>query len=302
MGVANSGYFSALLAPGLRKVYFETSKEFPEEFSKIANVLTSKKAYEEDIMAAGLGLFQRKPEGQGITYDNGLIGTPKRFTHVSFGLGFKVTREMYDDDQYDVMKKMSRQLARAARLTVEMEFGALIDDLFTGGTYTGYDSAAICSTAHILLNGTGSIANKPSTDADLGITTLRAAIENLEATLDDRGLPYPLQGVQLVVSPTFQWQAEEITQSSAKPYTSDNEVNTLKDRGLKPFVYHYMTDADQWMVFAPKADHDFKFFWRTKPEFNNSDDFETKDAKFSGFMRFSMGVTNWRGVYGSSGG
>lgn len=292
--------FSHLLAPGLRKVFVDNYKDFPEEFSQLATVLTSKRAYEEELMTAGLGLHQIKAEGTPLSYDDPIQGDKVRYTHVTWSLGFRVTREMYDDDLYGVMKKMSKQLARSARLTVEMEFGALLDDLFTGGTYTGHDGAAACAS-HTLLTG-ATYANYASTATDLTIGALRAASERLEKTLDERGLPDTRgRGDILVISPTYKWVADEILKTSGKAYTADNTMNAFDGIGIREFVTHYTSDEDMWLLTAGKDMHDLKFFWRQQPKFENEDDFDTKDAKFSSYMRFSMGFTDWRGLDGSSG-
>lgn len=292
--------FSHLLAPGLRKVFFDNYKEFPEEYSQLANVLTSKRAYEEELMTAGLGLHQIKSESGSISYDDPIQGDKVRYTHVTWSLGFRVSREMYDDDLYGVMKKMSKQLARSARLTVEMEFGALLDDLFSGSTYTGHDGSAACAS-HTLLTG-ATYANYAATATDLTIGALRSASERLEKTLDERGLPDTRgRGEILVVSPTYQWVADEILKTSGKAYTADNTTNAFSGIGISPFVSHYTSDEDMWLLTAGKSMHDLKFFWRMQPKFENEDDFDTKDAKFSSYMRFSMGFTDWRGLDGSSG-
>jgi len=294
--------FSKLLAPGLRKVFFQNYKMFPEEYSKIANVETSKRAYEEELTTAGLGRFEEKPEGQSITYDDPIEGNVKRYTHATFALGFRVTREMYNDDLYGVMKKMSKELAMAARQTVELEFASLLDDAFTGSTFTGHDGKALCATDHALLVG-GTYANEPTTQRDLGIGALRASQERMEKLVNERGLPeYRGKGKLLVISPEYQWIAKEIIGSELKPYTGDNEINAFNDMGMSYMVSHYKSDPDSWFLLTDKAMHDIKFFWREKVVFDNSDDFDTKDAKFSGYMRFSLGFTDWRGVDGSSGG
>lgn len=296
----NTAAFSHLLAPGLRKVFFDEYKDFPEEYSQLANVESSKRAYEEDLMTAGLGLHQIKQEQKGISYDDPIQGDKVRYTHVTWGLGFRVSREMYDDDLYGVMKKMSKELARSARLTVEMEFGAMLDDLFTGSTYTGHDGSAAC-TSHTLLTG-ATYSNYASTATDLTIGALRSASERLEKTLNERGLPDTRgRGDLLVVSPTYQWIADEILNSQGKAYTADNTKNSFGGMGIKTFVSHYTSDEDMWLLTAPKARHDLKFFWRMKPKFENEDDFDNKDAKFSSYMRFSMGFTDWRGIDGSAG-
>lgn len=298
---AVSGAFSYLLAPGLRKVFNQEYKDWPEEYSQLFNVLTSKRAYEEEANVAGLGRFYQKPEGTPIAYDDPIMGNKVRYTHVSFGLGFRVSRELYDDDQYDVMRKMSRQLARSARLTVELEAASVFNDAFTGTYYKGFDAVQLCSVSHTTLIG-GTVANRPATDVDLGISSLRAMLENRENLKDERGLPVFKRGTLIVTGPAQQWMCKEIIGSSQRPYTSDNEINAFKDLDLKYFIYHYLTDPDAFFLLSPKADHDLKLFWRTQVEFNNGDDFDTKDAKFTGFERFSQGFSDWRGVDGSSGG
>lgn len=299
---ATTAAFSHLLAPGLRKVYFDNLKKFEEEYSKIANVHSSTRAYEEDLMMAGLGRFLHKPEAEPLTYDTIYQGNKKRYTHKTFALGFAVSKEQYDDDLYGVFKKMSAALAKAAAQTVELEFAGLLDDAYTGGTYTGHDSKALCATDHALTAG-GTYANEPSTQVDLGIGALRAASERMEKTVDERGLPANIgRGKLVVVTPTYQWVAKEILGSEYKPYTADNELNAFKDMGMSYMVSHYMSDDDMWFLLGDKDTHDINWFWREKPRFDNEDDFATKTARFSGWMRFSLGFTDWRGVDGSSGG
>lgn len=306
MATTLTGAFSHLLAPGLRKVFFDQYKLWPEEYSQIANVYTSKRAYEEELVVAGLGRFERKPEGESLIYDGPIQGDKRRYTHLTFALGFRVGREMYNDDLYGIMKKMSGQLSESARQTIELEFATLIDNAFSGAPGTihqGVDGKALCARDHPLLVG-GTYANEPAVQTDLGIGALRAALERMERTVSERGLPQMLRGVKVLVSPTFQWVAKEMLSPGTEkaPYSNENQVNAFRDLNLSYMVYHHSVDDDLWLLFAPKSQHDVKFFWRQKILFENGDDFDTKDAKFSGFMRFSYGFTDWRGVDGSSGG
>jgi hypothetical protein len=126
-------------------------------------------------------------------------------------------------------------------------------------------------------------------------------MENLELTQDERGFPRMKKGSLLIVDPSFQWIAKELTQSQGKPYTADNELNAFRDLNLSFFVYHYQSDANAWLLRAGIDEQDLKYFWRIRPIFDNSDDFDTKDAKFTGYYRNSMGFGDWRGWYGSSG-
>jgi len=300
---AYTGAFSHLLAPGLRKVFFNEYKMWPEEYSRIATVGTSKRAYEEELIVAGLGRFEQKPEGQPLIYDDPIQGEKRRYTHVTWSLGFRVSREMWQDDLYNVMKRMSSELAKSARQTVELEFATIVDDAFTGASILGADGKALCATDHPLLVG-GTYQNRPTTHTDLGVGSLRSALERLENTVSERGLPLMLgTGATVLVTPTFQWVAKEMLspQTQGAPYTNENQINAFRDMSLSYMVYHFGSDSDAWLVLS-NGNHDIKFFWRQKPLFENGDDFDTKDAKFSGFMRFSYGFTDWRGVDGSSGG
>lgn len=298
---ANRQAFSKLLAPGLRKEFFKAYKTWPDEYATIANVETSERAFEEELMVAGLGLFQRKNEGEPFIWDAGKEGNVKRYDHVSFSLGFRVTREMWDDDLYNVMRRMSQELGQSARLTVEYEFASMLDDVFLGANHTTHDGKAICAIDHDLTIG-GTYANRATVPSDLGIGSLRASSERMERTPNERGLPENRgRGKTIIVTPTYQWIAKEIIGTEQKPYTADNTTNAFNEMGLAYTVNHYIQNDDLWLLLADKTMHDLKFFWRVKPEFENDDDFDTKDAKFSGYMRFSYGATDWRGVDGGAG-
>lgn len=302
MATATSGAFSAILAPGLRKVWMDDQKQWPEEYSRILNVRSTTLPYEDELITTGLGRLEQKPKGKPITYDSGLVGNSKRYTPTTYALGFRVERELYDDEQYGVIKKMAKQLSTSAKQTVEYEVGAFLDDLFTGATYTGADGYAACYTAHPLTIG-GTYGNKPTVDTDLSISALRAAYQRMELMVNERGLRCMTKPSLLVVSPTYQWIAKEIIGSEKVPYSAENQPNvTQQIMGLSYMVSHYMSDEDMWILLAPPSEHDLRFIWRKRPTLDNSDDFNTKDALFSVDCRFTMGFTDWRGVDGSSGG
>lgn len=294
--------FSNLLAPGLHDIFFNRYNQWPDEYSQVFNVLTSTRSYEEDAEVAGLGKLVSKAEGASITYDDPFQSTnKKRYTHSAFGLGFRVTEELYADDMYGIIKKMPAALARSAKQTTEVESWNIFNNAFTT-TNTGLDGLALCSTAHtnIRLNG-GPYSNRLATDSDLSVTSLQAAIELMEGTTDDRDMNIMLKPKMLIVTPSNKWMARELLNSEKKPHTGDNEINALMDEELKYFVGHYLTDSDAWFLVTDKSDHSLNFFWRKKAAFDNSDDFDSGDAKFKATMRFSVGFSGWRGVIGTPG-
>lgn len=305
----STGGFSALLAPGLFDVMFNEIDAQPNQWIPVLNVETSERAYEEELKVAGLGPMVAKPEGTNTSFDDPLISGKVRYTHSSYGLGFRITREMYDDDLYNIMEGMSAELGRSAAYKVEVDAWAPFNNAFSS-SYTGIDGLALCHVSHTRLDGGAVIANKPSTDVDFSYTSYQAALDHFKNLKDDRGRPIVMSPALLIIDPSFEWTAREVLQSEYKPYTSNNEINPLKgeisENGY--LTCRYLTDSDSWFLVAPpkkrkrSGGHDVKFFWRTRPETANGDDFLSGDALFKIFARYSKGFAEWRGVYGSSGG
>jgi hypothetical protein len=303
---STTGGFASLLAPGLFDVLFNEIDHQPNQWVPVFNVYDSERQYEEELKVAGLGAMVSKPEGTNTTFDDPLIGNKVRYTHSSYGLGFRVTREMYDDDLYDVMNDMSMELGRAAAYKVEIDAWSILNNAFSA-SFTGLDGLALCHVSHTRLDGGTVIANKPSTDADFSFTSYQAALDHFNTLVDDRGRPLVVSPSLIVLDPTFQWAAREILGSEYKPYTANNEINPLNMEGTDYLSCRYLTSARSWFCLAPpkqqrRGGHDCKWFWRTRPETSDADDFLSGDALFKIFARYSRGFAEWRGVYGSSGG
>lgn len=288
------GQFGQLLAPGLNAIMFEWLKEHPEEYSQFLNVESSDSAYEEDQIVAGLGLARKKPEGEGISYDDPIQGASKRYIHDSYALGWQITREMLDDEKYSIMKKIPAELMKGSRQTWEQLGANVLNGAF--GTTTVADGLALCHTAHPLLGG-GTYPNRLSPDSDISVTSLQDILIIFENTVNERGLRMRLEPVDLWIPPALQFVAGEVLQSQFRPYTGNNEINTVQGR-LNPAVLHFLTSNTSWFVTA--KDHFMKFKWRQKPTTDTIDDFETKGVKHSIYFRNSAGATHWQGVAGSN--
>lgn len=289
-----------LLAEGFRAILFDKFKSYPEEFSKIFNVLSSKNKDEKDSSVSGLGLFPVKQQGQSIYYDDPIQGYDVIYTHVAYALGFRVTFEMYEDDLYGKMKKMPNALGKSARHSVEQTSANIFNYGFVTTFNSGGDAKALFASDHPLTGG-GTFANKPAIPADLTVSSLQAAIQSMEETTDDRGLLLSIKPKLLVVPPELKWTARELLGSKQKPYTADNELNAFLDEDLQYFVWHYLTDDDAWFLLSSKDDHELNFFWRKKLDTDHGVDFDSGDLKFKALMRFSVKWSDWRGTYGSPG-
>ncbi len=293
------GAFSHLLAPGFRKIVFESYKERPVEGKMLVNANTSKRAYEEDFPIAGFGTLQTKAEGASVIYQDALQGDVKRYTWTTYGLGFRITQEMLEDDLYGVMGgRMSRALGRSARNNMEIVSHAPYNEAFNTA-FPGFVSGeSLCSTTHANLRG-GTQSNRSATDADFDLLALQAALEHFHALEDESGIPAVFIPRMVVHSVGDHWLVSQVLKSQYLPGTNQNDINQVASEGLRPHLSHYLTDTDAWFVLADN--HDVNYFDRRPATFTNSDDFHTGDALYKLTRRNGSGWGDWRGVYGSQG-
>lgn len=293
------GAFSNLLAPGYRKIVFESYKERPIEGKAIVNSNTSKRAYEDDFNMAGFGTLQIKPEGGSVPYQDALQGAIKRYIWTTFGLGYRITQEMMEDDLYGIMgNKMSKALGRSGRNNQEIVMHAPYNNAFSTA-FVGFNAGeSLCSTSHALLRG-GTYANRPVGDADFSLLAFQAAIEHFHGLTDESGLPVMYLPKMVIHNPGDLWIVGQVLQSQKLPGTNMNDPNLAAQQGVTGHLSHYLTDADAWYVISDN--HDVNYFERRAFTFTNSDDFQTGDALFKGTRRNGGGFGDWRGVYGTQG-
>lgn len=123
MGVINTGSFAKALWPGLNSWFGQSYKEWPEEYKFLFDEESSRKAYEEEVGVSGFGLAAEKSEGAGILFDEASQSFVMRYTNKTYTLGFVITQEMIEDNQYDISvigKNQSRALAFSMRQTKEI--------------------------------------------------------------------------------------------------------------------------------------------------------------------------------------
>lgn len=293
------GAFSNLLAPGFRKIVFETYKERPTEGDRWINMNKSQRAYEEDFPIAGFGTLLQKSEGGPVTYQDALQGVLKRYLWVTYGLGFRITEEMMEDDLYGIMgAKMSRALGRSARNNFEVVSHSVLNSAFDN-TVNGFAAGeSLIQTNHNTLRGF-QFSNAPPSATNLSLPAVQAAIESFHALIDESNLPAMFIPRMLVYNPPDHWIANQILKSEKLPGGNQNDINQLNREGITPFLDHYLTNPKAWYIVADN--HDCNYFDRRAPRLTNTDDFETGDAKFKLTRRNGAGFGDWRGTYGSIG-
>ncbi len=301
MGVTTTSSFAKALWPGVNAWYGKAYNDYPTEWDQLFEKNTSKKAYEEDVGISGFGLAKVKTEGGAIEYDSERQGWTTRYNHVVYALGFIVTREMFEDDQYDVVgQRKAKGLARSIRQTKEI-VGANIFNRAFNSSYKGGDQKEMCATDHPLVAG-GTFSNELTTAADLSEASLEQACIDIEGFTDDSGLLIAAKAKKLIIPRQLRFEAHRILKADGRTGTDSNDPNALKDMGLFSDIQvnHYLTDADAWFIVTDVPEG-LKYFERRGDQFEMDNDFDTENAKFKATARYSFGWTDPKGLFGSPG-
>ncbi len=312
MSVMTSSTFAKALWPGVNAWYGKAYNDYQTEWDKLGfEKNTSKKAYEEDVGLSSFGLAAVKNEGAPITYDSEKQGFTTRYNHVVYALGFIVTREAFEDDQYDVIgSRKAKGLARSMRHTKEIVAANIFNRAFST-TYTGGDGASLIASA--ASSGVGGSATRPNvaggtwtngiaTAADLSEAALEQAVIDIAAYRDDRGLLIAAKPKKLILPYQLQFEAARILKTTGRVGTDLNDINAVKEAGIFGDVVtnHFLTDADAWFIITDINDG-LKYFERRGDQFEMDNDFDTENAKFKATARYSFGWTDPRCIYGSPG-
>jgi hypothetical protein len=262
---------------------------------------TSKRAYEEHLEGTMFGTMPTKPEGTSVIYQDPIQGGIKRFTHVTFALGYRVTEEMMEDDLYGVIgNKNARALKNSAMNSREVSAFNIFNNSFTTefGFQKGGANEALVSATHTLIGG-GTASNTAGA-VDISYAALEAGVLAFNTRVDERSLPIDIVPETLLFHPSDLFLVTEMLDSEYRPFTANNEVNPLKSR-FKPVWSRYLTDPDAWWLVGEKSEEGLIGFIRRELRFQNGDDFDSGDAKYKASQRYSFGCSEWRYLYGGSG-
>lgn len=288
------------LVPGLHAIMGTEYDRYPEQHKMVYDVETSNRAFEEDLMVAGLETAREKDEGASTQYGNMQELWTSRYTHSTISYGFAVTEEAMEDNLYEsVAKRGTMFLARSMAETKQVLAMVPLNLGFT--SYAIGDGQNLFSTAHPLLSG-ATLANRPTTGADLNETSLEAAFVAMSHWTDDQGLLINIQAERLIVPPELEYTAARLTMTEKRPGTMDNDINAFKALGKLPggmAVNNYLTDTNAWFIRTNNGG--MKHFVRVKLQNKADVDFDTGNMKYKTRERYSFGSSDPRAMWGNPG-
>jgi hypothetical protein len=290
------------LLPGLNALFGMEYARYGEEHKEIYETETSERSFEEETKLSGFSAAPVKNEGSAIAYDNAQEAWSTRYTHETIALGFSITEEAIEDNLYDSLSaRYTKSLARAMAYTKQVKAAAVLNNGFSA-TYPGGDGVALFSTQHPLISG-GVNSNTPATQADLNETSLEAAVIQIAAWTDERGLLIAAKPKKLIVPPALMFTAKRLLDTELRVATADNDINALKQMGAIPEGYtvnHFLTDTNGWFL-TTDVPNGLKHFVRTPLQNSMDGDFDTGNVRYKARERYSFGWSDPLGMFGSSG-
>lgn len=302
------GNFGKLLYPGLKKIFFDNYAKPTAEYTKLFKVQSHDEYFMRQGRMMGLGPFRQKAEGDFITMDAGRWLSDKEIYFPTFALGYGVTYEMIEDDQYNQINKFSSELGDSANTTKELLSWAVLNEADTT-TRIGLDGLPLLSASHVTGDGATTLNNLST--AALSQVAIQDGLTYFENMVNERSEPRPFNGPKvLVIPPELKWKAKELTMSEFKPeynvepaaqyLDTGNSINVLADEDIQYMVCHWLTAPDAWFLID-RTNHDLLGVNRRAVSFDSTTDPKSTDTIYYAHFRYTSDFFDFRGAFGYPG-
>ena len=290
------------LLPGLNALFGLEYARYGEEHKEIYETESSDRSFEEETKLAGFAAAPLKSEGAAIAYDNAQEAFTARYNHVTIALGFSLTEEAVEDNLYDSLSaRYTKALARSMANTKQVRAANVLNNGFTAA-FTGGDGVTLLNVAHPTVSGGGN-SNRPTVGVDLSEAALEAAVIQIAAWTDERGLLIAAKPRRLVIPPALQFVATRLLDTQLRVGTADNDINAMRNNGSIPDGYsvnHFLTDANAFFL-TTDVPNGMKHFERTPLTTSMDGDFDTGNVRYKARERYSFGWSDPLGIWGSPG-
>ncbi|RLC69144.1 MAG: hypothetical protein DRH97_00735 [Chloroflexi bacterium] len=301
MGVITTGSHPKALWPGVKRWWGIGYGEHPEQYKQLFDIMSSTQNYEEDVQNIGMGKANVKNEGQSVSYDTISQGFTSRYVHTAFTKGFIVTFEEQRDNLYEKVSGSRAKATGFAMRQTKETVGANVYNRAFDSSYTGGDGKELLATDHP--TDTGDQSNELAVAADFSEGALEDLLIQIGKSEDHVGNKIALMGQKLIVPVDLQFETCRVLDSVLQSGTGNNDVNALNYKGLLPggvAINNYFTDVDAWFVMT-NCPEGMTMYQRDNIGLQEDNDFDTMNLKAFSYDRYSVGWTDFRGMYGSAG-
>lgn len=278
-------------------------REYKSIFAKLFKKQTSTKPFERTVTYAPYGDVPQKPEGEEYATDLIQQANTKDVTPLEWGLMAEISETAEEDDVEKILGQRSKFLVFSMHQVMEKQAADVFENGFT--TQTTADGVALFSTAHTLKRG-GTAKNRPSSDADLSVTSLQQGFIDLDTDtkIESGQLVMPAKGFYLHVAPANRFNAITIVKSVKDPESGNNAVNPLSDLDITVVVNPFLdTDTDAWYLVPKDKDANGLVYLERKAitQPPPMTDPRTGNRLYKLRARMVWDAIDWRNCYGSVG-
>ena len=310
-----SDHWSELVDPRVREAFYIgfSGGDRRESFiPRLFDVRTSQKVDEKSLNIGGIGtgswtLFE---DAGRISYSEPVKGYEKTFGHKQFAAGITVERKLIDDNQIASALDEAGNLGDSAFRVREKAGANIFINGFSAATTetlddygtnpVGSDAVALLSTAHP--RHAGDTGTTDSNEGTAAITAANVATtrQNMMAFVDMNGDLLNVMPDEILVPPELEDDALIIVRSQQDPVSANNAINPQSGR-FTVLTWHYLTDANAWfMMDSGRRRQYLRWYDRVPLEFAKEQDFDTLISKWRAYMRWSLGWTDYRFIYGNN--
>lgn len=256
--------------------------------------------FNRKYQVSGFGQAPIVNQGTTIPEDELFTGNQKDYTPKKRGLGFSISTEASESDQYGALRDIGTKLRHAFRRTKEQVVANVINNA-TSASYTGPDGVALASASHPLEIGTSS--NLMSA-VPFGPITLEDMIESMVQQEGHRGDPDPRVGpFNLYVHPTIGAYARRVTEATQLAGGNDNDPNVFNGRRIVKVVDSpYFTSTTFYAIRSVNNDeHGLFILSRRGIRVKSEEDIDKDAMKYRATEMYDASFDDWRGFAYSAG-
>ncbi len=267
------------------------------------NVQGSARAYEQVSGVGAVGIdawnaYEQSGQVGEADFDQGYKAT---YTHLEYPLQIVIKRKLIDDANFAQVFRLVERIGDSASLKREIDAASVFNNAFTDtAPYAGPDGVGLCSLVHPnspqKTGATQANENTYSLTRD-NVATVREA---MMAFTDDNGNKMGVVPNLLLVPPQLEDEALVIAKSLNKPASADNDINPQAGRfDVQP--WHYLTDSNAWfMIDRALGQQSLDWFNRVPLSVTPKVEDKTIQATWIAYMRYSLGWSDWRWIFGNN--
>lgn len=298
----NTGQIAQLLRPGLKAV-FGQYPTYPEQWTEIFKTYQSDKYQEIEVEMKYLGAADIKPEGQPIATDSMGQRIVTNYIHKRVGLSFTITKEAVEDNLYqNQFPEQAKSLRNSLRITKNILGANILNNAFNPAYPIG-DGQSVCSTTHPIDGGTFSNSLAGNASVDFSEAGVEQAIILIQKFPMQSGILSQTMAKKMILPRELQFSASRLLNSAFRVDVANNDINALYHNDYIPEGYRinqFLTSPTAWFILTD-AEDGLKHFQRTPVETDTYVDYPTDNVMAKATERYSFGVSNPRGIFGSPG-